>query len=101
ETANTNIAASILDDGNGYRLVLTETTGAAISVGDTNGLLGAIKLDNDLILERTSNTINDLFAGITINLFQAEEGTKIKFDVDRDLATVKNKLVAFVEAYNA
>lgn len=100
DTANTGVTASVVTDGSGVRLVLTEDTSAAITLTDTNGLLDGLGVDNGLILTRTSNTINDLFAGITLTLFSAEEGTTINTDVDRDLTQVKFKLQAFVAAYN-
>ncbi len=100
DTANTGVTASVVTDGSGVRLVLTEGTSAAITLTDTNGLLDGLGVDNGLILTRTSNTINDLFAGITLTLFSAEEGTTINTDVDRDLTQVKFKLQAFVAAYN-
>jgi len=101
ETVNTGVTASVVNDESGVRLVLTEGTSAAITLSDTNGLLEGLGVDNGLVLTRTSNTINDLFAGVTVTLFTAEEGTTIKTDVDRDLTQVKSKITAFVTAYNA
>jgi len=101
ETANTGVTASVVTDGNGVRLVLTENTQAAITLSDTNGLLAGLGVDNGLVLTRDSNTIDDLFAGITVTLFSAEEGTTIKTDVDRDLTQVRSRITGFVEAYNA
>ncbi|MCZ6773684.1 MAG: flagellar filament capping protein FliD, partial [Proteobacteria bacterium] len=101
ETGNTGVTASVVTDGSGVRLVLTEGTSAAITLTDTNGLLDGLGVDNELVLTRTSNTINDLFAGITLTLFAAEEGTTINTDVDRDLSQVKFQIADFVGAYNA
>ena len=100
DTVNTGVTAAVVTDGSGVRLVWTEGTSAAITLADTNGLLDGLGVDNGLILTRTSNTINDLFAGVTITLFAAEEGTTINTDVDRDLTQVKFKLQAFVAAFN-
>ena len=91
----------MVNDQNGVRLVLTENTSAAITLTDTNGLMAGLGVDNGLVLTRKSNTINDLFAGMTITLFSAEEGTTITTDVDRDLTQVKGKIIEFVTAYNA
>ena len=101
ETANTGVTADVVTDGNGVRLVLTENTQAAITLSDTNGLLAGLGVDNGLVLTRESNTIDDLFAGITVTLFSAEEGTTIKTDVDRDLTQVRSRITGFVDAYNA
>ena len=100
DTVNTGVTASVVTDGSGVRLVLTEGTQAAITLSDTNGLLDGLGVDNGLVLTRTSNTIDDLFAGITVTLFSAEEGTTIKADVDRDLTQVKSRITDFVNAYN-
>jgi flagellar hook-associated protein 2 len=101
DTVNTGVTASVVTDGSGVRLVLTEGSQAAITLTDTNGLLQGLGVDNGLVLTRTSNTIDDLFAGITLTLFSAEEGTTIKTEIDRDLSQVKSKVSDFVNAYNA
>ncbi len=93
-------AASLMTDGDGVRLVITNSSAAAITLIDTNGLLGELGVDNDLVIERTSNTVTDLFTGVTLTLFQAEEGTKIKLDIEQDLSGLKTALQNFVTAYN-
>ncbi len=92
--------ASAFTDGTGSRLVITNSSGAAIKLTDTNGLLGSLGVDNNLVIERSSNTISDLFTGVTLSLFQAEEGTAVKLDVDRDLGAAKTSIENFVTAYN-
>jgi flagellar hook-associated protein 2 len=72
-----------------------------MSVTDTSGLLGQLGVNNEKIIERASNTVNNLFAGTTVNLFQGEEGTKIKIDVEQDLSKVQTQVGNFVTAYNA
>ena len=52
------------------------------------------------VIERQSNTIDDVFGGVTLSLFKAEPGTTIKLDVERDLNGVKSAIVDFVDAYN-
>jgi flagellar hook-associated protein 2 len=52
------------------------------------------------IIERQSNTIDDVFGGVTLSLFKAEPGTTIKLDVERDLNQVKSAIVDLVDAYN-
>ncbi|TDJ45107.1 MAG: hypothetical protein E2O52_07175 [Gammaproteobacteria bacterium] len=94
-------AASIVTDGTGVRMVITNTSGAAITLTDTNAVLAGLGVDNNLVIERASNTISDLFGGITLSLFQAEEGTQIKIDVERDLGSAKTEILAVIEAYNA
>ncbi|GGB26060.1 hypothetical protein GCM10011505_04120 [Tistrella bauzanensis] len=95
------VEATIMDDGGGKRLVLTDTNGGKLGVIDNDGLMASLGVDNDLVVERSSNTISDLFTGMTLNLFQAEEGTKINLQVERNLNAVKDQVYDFLDAYNA
>ena len=54
-----------------------------------------------LLIERDSNTISDLFTGVTLSLYQAEPGTTISIDVDRNLTQAKSAITGFVDAYNS
>src|SRR5690606_34298559 len=54
-----------------------------------------------LLIERDSNTISDLFAGVTLSLYQAEPGTTVTIDVDRNLTQAKEAIGGFVDAYNS
>lgn len=98
ETAGT--VASLMTDGDGVRLVVTNTSGAAITFTDTDSLLAGLGVDNDLVIERDGNTVSDLFDGVTMNLFQAEEGTTVKIDIEQDLTTAKTAISNFVNSYN-
>ncbi len=123
----TGVTASIVSiSASEQVLVLTADktgTDAAITVADTSGSLlqglgvidgaGAFQSElqtaqNALItvdglsttIARQSNTIDDVFTGVTLNLFKAEPGTTVKLDVERDLNQVKSAIVDFVDAYN-
>ena len=52
------------------------------------------------LLERDSNTVTDVFAGLTLSIFQAEPGTTVKIDIEADLSTIKQAITDFVDAYN-
>ena len=98
--AGAGISASIVANGSGSDLSITGSTGFNLS--DSSTLLGDVGVaKDDLIIERDSNTISDLFDGVTLTLFQSEVGTTINFDIERDLTAVKTGVVAFVDAYNA
>jgi flagellar hook-associated protein 2 len=92
--------ASIVTDGSGVRLVIADTSGAAISLSDAGGLVPGLGLDNALVVERSSNTITDLFQGVTLSLFGAEEGTTIKLEIEQNLGGVKSAIQGLVSAYN-
>lgn len=51
-------------------------------------------------IARNSNTIDDVFEGVTIDLFSAEVGTQVVIDIENNLGDVKQSLADFVEAYN-
>jgi len=97
---SSNTQATVETYNDGVRLVMTNTSGEAISLTDTGGLLGALGVDNDLVVERDSNTIDDLLQGITLTLFGTEEGTTIRLSIDQDLSKVKTSIQDFVSAYN-
>jgi flagellar hook-associated protein 2 len=123
----TGVTASIVSISSSEQvLILTADktgTDAAITVGDTSGgvlqglgiIDGAGAFQSELqqaqnaeiqvdglgtTIERQSNTIDDVFTGVTLSLFKAEPGTTIKVDVERDLNQVKSAIVDFVDAYN-
>ena len=123
----TGVTASIVSISASQQvLILTADktgTDAAITAADTSGSVlqglgvidgtGAFQSElqpaqNAVILvdglgttiERQSNTVDDAFTGVTLDLFKAEPGTTIKVDVERDLNQVKSAIVDFVDAYN-
>ena len=98
------ISASVVQEGAQYRLKI-ETTGDAFTMseqGATGAVLTDLGINNSrLLIERNTNTIDDLFAGITLSLFQKETGSNIKIDIEQDLSAAKSQITAFVDAYNA
>ena len=52
-------------------------------------------------ITRQSNTIDDLYQGVTLDLFKAEEFTEIVIDIEDDLNSVKTAIIDFVDSYNA
>ena len=101
-TANvTGVTASVVTDGAGVRLEISG--GAAFSMAETGGgtALTDLGINNKRrVIERESNTISDLFGGVTLNLFQAEQGTTINIDIEQDLSQVKSQIVSFIDTYN-
>jgi flagellar capping protein FliD len=51
-------------------------------------------------IERASNIIADLIPGVTLKLHGATSGTPVTITVNADAAAVKQKITAFVDAYN-
>lgn len=97
----TNVSAAVVQDGSGFRLEITGQSGQTFAIADDSTLTTELGLyDKELLVERTSNTVGDLFAGVTLTLFAAEEGTTVKLDIDQDLQAAKDKVTEFVTAYN-
>jgi flagellar hook-associated protein 2 len=72
-----------------------------LKVSDSGGTLkGDLGIDVADAVSRKTNTIDDLLGGTTINLFKAERGTDIQFDIERDQDVVNTAIRDFVTAYN-
>jgi flagellar hook-associated protein 2 len=102
-SAIAGVSASVAQTSDGSQLVISSNSGAKINLtNDSGNLLSQIGVTNQpLVLTRTSNTIDDLFTGVTINLFQAEPGTTVSVQITNDVAGVKSDIESFVQAYNA
>jgi flagellar capping protein FliD len=98
ETGTTGVTASVVADGNGFRLDMDSSS--SFTLTDTNNLLDDLGVNNDLVVERTTNTVTDIFSGVTLSLFAAEIGTKIKVEVEQDLSAIKTSITNFVDSYN-
>lgn len=104
--AITGVTATVASD----KLTISGTsdvheTSGTIGLKMSGQLQGAqnalLKVDGlNTTVERSTNTIKDLFEGVTLSLFNAEAGTKINVDITQDAAAVKNGVTAFVETYN-
>ena len=97
------ISASVVTEGAQVRLKI-QTTGDAFTMTETGGgtVLTDLNISNArLLIERDTNSITDLFAGVTLSLFQAEVGPNIKIDIEQDLNAIKAELQSFVDAFNA
>jgi flagellar hook-associated protein 2 len=110
------VTASIIAvSDNEYRLTLTsKNTGAAgISIVDESGVfstqLGMQQVvagqDAEIVVDgftitRSTNQISDVIKGVTLNLKSSDEEATINLEIGRDQEGVKDKIQAFVDAYN-
>lgn len=83
-----------IDNLGGIINELQQANNAQISVDGLDQISGVS------IIERQSNTIDDVFSGVTLSLFKAEPGTTIKLDIERDLNQVKSAIIDVVDSYN-
>lgn len=90
------VSATVVADGDKFKLVIQHDDTVTAT-----GPAGLGLTTPELVIERTSNTVNDLFTGMTLTLFQAEVGTTVKLDVERNLSGVKTSITSFVDSYNA
>lgn len=145
--ADAGVTASIINDGSGYRLMLTsKETGASnrivvkvdednngtfeeaaetdntglsrlafnatydasgnVTGGTANMTQSQIAVDaslvvNGLTVTKSSNTIDDVITGVTLNLIKDSEGSTVKLDVATNQESISSKIKAFVSAYNS
>jgi flagellar hook-associated protein 2 len=102
-TANvTGVTATVVTDGAGVRLEISGAAGFSFTESGAGTAISDLEINNKRrVIERDSNTISDLFSGVTLTLFQAEKGTTVSLDVEKDLSQVKTEILSFVDAYNA
>jgi len=51
-------------------------------------------------ITKSSNSITDVIPGVTLNLLNADSGTTITLNIDRDIDGIMDKISSFVDAYN-
>ncbi len=112
-SSDAEVTASIINDGSGtpYRLVVTGKEGG---LGNTISFSGdfspftfsEVQAADDAIINvdtievrSSTNVVEDVIEGVTLNLKQAGSGS-LDMTVSTDTAGVKNNLQGFVDAYN-
>lgn len=130
--ANMGVTASIINDGTGYRLLMTSTeTGAEnairIEAQDSSGNLLTTGLAalaynenqlastaitqtskgedaqlsvNGLTVTRSSNSVDEVIKGVTLNLKNADVGRNVTVTVAADTEKLTDSIQSFVDAYN-
>ncbi len=128
--AGIGVRASLVNDGSGYRLVMTSSeTGASMAMevsvsdndgndSDTNGLSrlafnattqnlqqtlegrDAELVVDGLTVTSASNLVTGVVDGVTLNLKSAEPGTTVTLGVELDDEAIAEAMKGFVEAYN-
>ncbi|MCH8927718.1 MAG: flagellar filament capping protein FliD [Candidatus Marinimicrobia bacterium] len=115
---STTITTTEDDDGKTiYRLEIVDSTGAP-TFTDSGNVLQALGIlesavtselnaesDSTIVIDgitinRDDNIIDDVIEGTTLNLLQAETGTNIEVNVERNLDSVISKMTDLVKAYN-
>jgi len=121
--AKLGVSAQLINTGNGFNVVVTGDTGAAQSFtlssndGTASGSDPAVPVAgvefatplqtatnarfkvNGLEVSRSSNTVNDVIDGVTLDLFANTSGAA-RLDLNRDAASIKDNIRGLVTAYN-
>jgi len=116
--AKLGVTAQLINTGNGFNVVVTGETGAAQNfsltsqITSTNNPVSGVSFEtqlqtatnarfkvNGLEVTRSSNTVNDVIDGITLNLFTNTNGAA-RLDLNRDTAGIKSNVQGLVKAYN-
>jgi flagellar hook-associated protein 2 len=93
-------------------LSITRADGSTGSLGPTSTVVAGrsreLQRGSDAVVvvdgqqfTRSTNTLNDVIPGVTLNLRQAEAGSQIDVDVSRDVAGAAAAGKQLVDAYNA
>lgn len=123
--ANIGVTASIVSDGGSYKLLMTAKTGAKneieITAAEDPGAPGLASLNfneatrnltqqqegldakvriNGLLVNRESNQITDVVAGLEFDIFSSSLTETISITITEDKATAEKVIRDFVTAYN-
>jgi flagellar hook-associated protein 2 len=124
--AGVGVSAAIVNDGTGYRLLLSSAeTGLANSIqigvsDDAGSGLADLAFDasatnleqtvaaqdaqlviNGLAVTSASNTVDGAIQGVTLGLEDTSAGDTIRVDIDLDKGAVRSALEGFIKEYNA
>ena len=90
---NTTVAQQLglINGGGAIRKELQAAQDAEIKIGQTN----------PITVTRSSNTIDDVIEGVTLNLLdESELGTPMSLTINSDTDAVKQSIQGFIDAYN-
>ncbi len=94
--------AEVVEENGTFRLEIASADGQRLDLADSGTLAEELAIERpDRIIERSSNRIDDIFDGITLDLLKAEPGTLVEIEVDRNLTEVRDSILDFVDAFNA
>ncbi len=129
-SANLGVKARVVDDGGGFRLVLTGTQAGAknsleistsndaspglaalafnqsasaanVNLSQTAAATDAVVNIDGIPVRRTSNAISGVVDGVTFSLPEANVGEPVTVTVARNTGSAVTKVQSFVDAYNS
>jgi flagellar hook-associated protein 2 len=96
------LTSSETGNANAMNLSFTGSLGTDLGLSDINDpaqLDAQLKIDGLYSVTRSSNTIDDAIAGVTLNLL-GETAGNVQLAVSRDIDSVKESAQTFVDAFN-
>ena len=109
DSTGTNNALKITvtdDDGNNLdnaglsKLAYDATTGGTANMTQTVAAQNASMVIDGITISKSSNTVTDALAGVTLNLLKAAPGTTTSLSISEDTSKIQTAVSAFVNAYN-
>jgi flagellar hook-associated protein 2 len=116
--AKLGVTAQLINTGNGHQIVLTGDTGVAntfsMTTSGTNPTSPVSTISfsqslqeaadasfkvNGLTVTRSTNSVNDVIDGVTLDLFANTTGAA-RLDLNRDTTGIKDNIKGLVTAYN-
>ncbi len=111
-----DVRATVIYDGSEYKLQITSTetgTDYAFTIDDTgvgtnmtekisaqDAIINVNTTDESDAITRSSNTIDDVIEGVTLNLKQADATKTVTLTIDNDFSNLESKINDFVSKYN-
>ena len=111
-----DVRANVIYDGSEYKLQITSTetgTDYAFTIDDTgvgtnmsekisaqDALINVNTTDASDAITRSSNTIDDVIEGVTLNLKQADATKTVTLTINNDFSNLESKINDFVSKYN-
>ncbi|MCY3000707.1 MAG: flagellar filament capping protein FliD [Planctomycetota bacterium] len=80
----------------------TAPNGSGVAQSPNNISVGrnAVAIVDGLRVERTDNDFDDVIAGVSISVLDADINTTVQFTVESDKTAIKGRVKEFVDAYN-
>jgi flagellar capping protein FliD len=107
ETGDITVSGESLDTEGTLTFTFKNTLGdVSMILIDSSNLSGPLSVTEqtkgvDEYISRSSNTVEDVIYGITLHLHDTTDSSGEQITLTRDTASVKQKLTAMVDAYNA
>ena len=106
ETGADNTISVTIDDDDGVNndaagLSALYNDPAAQNMFETGAALNSRLTVDGIDVERSGNSIDDLFKGVTLTLNEADISKTVDLNISHDIGSIKSRISAFADAYNS